>query len=90
MAVTQFADLTEEEFREEILGGYIRTPQSPHQGNTTAISGHALLVRPGQRERTEVRDLPESVDWREKGVVSDPKNQVRLTIQLCTDLRALR
>ena len=32
MAVTQFADLTEEEFREEILGGYIRTPQSPHQG----------------------------------------------------------
>jgi len=60
MAVTQFADLTEEEFREEILGGYIRTPQSPHQG---------------QRERTEVRDLPESVDWREKGVVSDPKNQ---------------
>ena len=29
-----------------------------------------------------MRDLPESVDWREKGVVSDPKNQVWLTIQL--------
>jgi len=60
MAVTQFADLTEEEFREEILGGYIRTPQSPHQG---------------LRERSEVSQLPESVDWRERGVVSDPKNQ---------------
>ena len=28
MAVTQFADLTEEEFRREVVGlGYIRTPQ---------------------------------------------------------------
>lgn len=50
MAVTQFADLTEEEFREEILGGYIRTPQSPHQGNTTAIPGQVLLVQVRERE----------------------------------------
>merc|ERR1711872_1044427 len=28
MAVTQFADLTQEEFKTEVLGGYIKTPQS--------------------------------------------------------------
>merc|ERR1719249_628722 len=28
MAITQFADLTEEEFKQEMLGGYVRTPQS--------------------------------------------------------------
>merc|ERR1719201_1514408 len=52
MAVTQFADLTEEEFKQEMLGGYVRTPQS--------LGGHA--------KREAVSDLPASVDWREKGV----------------------
>merc|ERR1711971_118311 len=28
MAVTEFADLTEEEFTQQVLGGYVRTPQS--------------------------------------------------------------
>ena len=28
MVVNQFADLTEEEFKQEVLGGYIKTPQS--------------------------------------------------------------
>ena len=28
MAVNQFADLTEEEFKTDVLGGYIKTPQS--------------------------------------------------------------
>merc|ERR550519_176048 len=59
MTVTQFADLTEEEFKQEMLGGYVRTPQS--------LGGHA--------KREAVSDLPASVDWREKGVVTDAKNQ---------------
>merc|ERR1719184_659350 len=59
MAVTEFADLTEEEFTQQMLGGYVRTPQS--------LGGHA--------KREVASDLPASVDWREKGVVTDAKNQ---------------
>jgi len=59
MAVTEFADLTEEEFKQQMLGGYVRTPQS--------LGGHA--------KREVASDLPASVDWREKGVVTDAKNQ---------------
>merc|ERR1711953_962612 len=60
MAVTEFADLTAQEFTETVLGGYIRTPQTGHTGSGL---------------RSEVADLPESVDWREAGVITDPKNQ---------------
>jgi len=60
MGITQFADLTEEEFQKSMLGGYIRTPQSSQQ----PVMGHSSRS-----------DLPESVDWREKGVITDPKNQ---------------
>merc|ERR1712088_87792 len=59
MAVTQFADLTEKEFEQQMLGGYVRTPQSS--------GGHA--------KREVASDLPASVDWREKGVITEPKNQ---------------
>merc|ERR1719489_300096 len=59
MAVTEFTDLTEEEFTQQMLGGYVRTPQS--------LGGHA--------KREAATDLPASVDWREKGVVTDAKNQ---------------
>ena len=31
--MTQFADLTEEQFVGDVLGGYIRTPQAGHQGH---------------------------------------------------------
>merc|ERR1719490_511532 len=62
MAVTQFADLIEEEFKQEMLGGYVRTPQS--------LGGHA--------KREAVSDLPASVDWREKGVVTDAKKPGKL------------
>ena len=32
MAVTEFADLTAQEFTDTVLGGYIRTPQTGHTG----------------------------------------------------------
>jgi len=60
MVVNQFADLTEEEFKTNVLGGYIKTPQS---GNHP--TGADVVVA----------DLPENVDWREAGVMTDPKNQ---------------
>jgi len=62
--VTQFADLTEEEFRSFYLGGVKR----PNPGTLSKASSGATGSVPK-------RDLPTSVDWREKGVVSSVKNQ---------------
>merc|ERR1712212_891513 len=58
--VTQFADLTKEEFRSFYLGGVKR----PSPGFLPKASAGSTR-----------RDLPTSVDWREKGVVSSVKNQ---------------
>merc|ERR1719334_1734967 len=64
MAVNQFSDLTQEEFEATMTGGYKRTP---------GMSGVPLAkVAPATKTRAE---LPDSVDWRDKGVVSDPKDQ---------------
>ena len=60
--VTQFADLTKEEFRSFYLGGVKR----PSPGIVSRDSSGSTVSR---------RDLPTSVDWREKGVVSSVKNQ---------------
>jgi len=62
MAVTQFADLTEEQFKNQVLGnGYIRTPQNG---------------KGKQRQKIEKsKQLPDQVDWRDAGVISEVKNQ---------------
>jgi len=62
MAVTQFADLTEEQFKNQVLGnGYIRTPQNG---------------KGKQRQEIEKsKQLPDQVDWRDAGVISEVKNQ---------------
>ena len=59
--VTQFADLTREEFKSFYLGGVKRPNPGflPNKASAGSIS----------------KDLPTSVDWREKGVVSSVKNQ---------------
>ena len=61
--VTQFADLTQEEFRSFYLGGVKR----PNPGFLSKASAGSTSV--------PRRDLPTSVDWRDKGVVSSVKNQ---------------
>jgi len=66
MAVNQFTDITEEEFRDTVVGqGYLRTP---------GVSG-ARRSSHDDRSFLKARDLPAHVDWREAGKVSEPKNQ---------------
>ena len=61
--MTQFSDLTDEEFETQHMGGYKKTP-----GLTAATRS---LASPAAR----ASQLPESVDWREKGAISPVKDQ---------------
>ena len=63
LGVSQFSDLTDEEFESLHMGGYKKTP-----GLTTATRS---LAAPTKR----AAQLPESVDWREKGAISPVKDQ---------------
>lgn len=60
-AVSKFADLTKEEFS-KAMNGYIKTSRPIHSGLDSS-----KLVK--------VEDLPNSVDWRESGAISDVKDQ---------------
>lgn len=58
-AMNQFGDLTEEEFRSSIL-----MPPRP-----APVFSSAYYVT------SNLKDVPESFDWRDKGVVTDIKDQ---------------
>merc|ERR1712215_381827 len=64
MEVNKFSDLTKAEF-ETLYTGYKKTPQS---------GGSPQAARPKASQKS-IKDLPESVDWRDKGVVSAAKDQ---------------
>lgn len=62
--ITQFSDLTEEEFANQYLG--LKRP--------------SLLAMAPEAPSLPTDDLPPNFDWREKGAVSAVKNQVILTL----------
>lgn len=63
MGINQFSDLTEEEFKTIHLNGYT---------NLLQPGGSAIRKR---NHHINVADLPKEVDWREKGVITEPRNQ---------------
>jgi len=60
--VTQFSDLTQAEFKEKYLGGFVQP---------TAAERASALKMP----QSKINDLPTTFDWREKGAVTPIKNQ---------------
>merc|ERR1711970_1286233 len=61
VGVTQFSDLSPQEFKDLYLGGY-KNPSGVHSLKKKTSSSFSS-------------DLPDSVDWRDQGAVSDIKNQ---------------
>merc|ERR1719190_116285 len=64
MAVNEFSDLTQAEFEAQMTGGYKRMPQS----------GAAVPAATTFKAKSR-SELPDSVDWRDQGAVSEVKNQ---------------
>mmetsp|Transcript_45727 Transcript_45727/g.83757 ORF Transcript_45727/g.83757 Transcript_45727/m.83757 type:complete len:364 (+) Transcript_45727:70-1161(+) len=62
MGINQFSDMSDEEFKAKVL-------MKPQECSATAGNVYASAPRTGSA------DLPAHVDWREKGVVSEVKNQ---------------
>jgi len=63
MGVNEFSDLTQAEFEAQMTGGYKRMPQSGAGAPASTFKA---------KSRSE---LPDSVDWRDQGAVSEVKNQ---------------
>uniref|UniRef100_A0A0D9V2V8 Cysteine proteinase n=1 Tax=Leersia perrieri TaxID=77586 RepID=A0A0D9V2V8_9ORYZ len=68
LGLNQFSDLTDDEFAKAHLGYW----PPPHQHNGTA-SAAAVVHVPSLDEYGQ--DLPDSVDWRARGAVTEVKNQ---------------
>merc|ERR1711971_1512791 len=60
MGVTKFADLTREEFIRTYASGRLPTPSGPTVERRVGLS---------------LADLPDSVDWRDKGVITPVRDQ---------------
>merc|ERR1712061_540236 len=64
MGINQFSDLTDEEFEARHLGGYKRTPTPQFRPATLKA-----------KEEINTKDLPESVNWCDKGACTPVKDQ---------------
>ncbi len=70
MDVNQFADLTADEFKAQVVSGSFRRSA---RRNATGLRG--LRVQPTLYEFTSRADLPASVNWTAEGAVTPVKNQ---------------
>ena len=72
--INQFSDLSDEEFRAKVL----MRPQKCSATNTVGVPGagdaHGAL-RGASDNKKKTADLPPSIDWRSRGIVSEVKNQ---------------
>ena len=62
--INQFSDLSDEEFKSKVL----MRPQKCSATNTVGVPG-------GAENKKKPADLPPSIDWRSRGIVSEVKNQ---------------
>ena len=62
--INQFSDLSDEEFKSKVL----MRPQKCSATNTVGVPGAA-------ENKKKPADLPPSIDWRSRGIVSEVKNQ---------------
>ena len=68
--INQFSDLSDEEFRSKVL----MRPQKCSATNTVGVPGETTHLR-GAENKKKPADLPPSIDWRSRGIVSEVKNQ---------------
>merc|ERR1711890_85081 len=64
MGINQFSDLTDEEFEAVHLGGYKQTPMPTFRPATLK-----------SKDEINIKDLPESVNWCDKGACTPVKDQ---------------
>ncbi|CAN0878913.1 Cysteine proteinase RD21A [Linum grandiflorum] len=68
VGLNRFADLTNEEYRSMYLGARFERKEKKVNGSLSSSESSEYLFKKGD-------DLPETVDWREKGAVAPVKDQ---------------
>ena len=69
--INQFSDLSDEEFK----NSYLMRPQKCSATNTVGVPGETTRLRGASENKKKTADLPPSIDWRSRGIVSEVKNQ---------------
>ena len=69
--INQFSDLSDEEFKSKVL----MRPQKCSATNTVGVPGETTRLRGASENKKKTADLPPSIDWRSRGIVSEVKNQ---------------